>query len=97
MPPPPLVPPPACCRPPARPPAAKQIGPLTLLELSKYDGRDPMRPLLLAVRGKVYDVTPGRAFYGPGALLAWPCCPLGEAAPACLPACLNSGRHLLAG
>lgn len=45
------------------------MGDLTLLELSKYDGRDPLRPLLLAVRGRVFDVTPGRAFYGPGALL----------------------------
>ena len=65
---------------PARPPhPPTQIGPLTLLELSKYDGRDPMRPLLLAVRGRVYDVTPGRAFYGPGA-------------PACPPACLQRCR-----
>ena len=55
-------------RPARLPHPPTQIGPLTLLELSKYDGRDPMRPLLLAVRGRVYDVTPGRAFYGPGAL-----------------------------
>lgn len=47
----------ACCQ---------QVGDLTLLELSKYNGRDPMRPLLLAVRGRVFDVTTGRAFYGPG-------------------------------
>ena len=44
-----------------------QMGDMTLLELSKYDGRDPFRPLLLAVRGQVFDVTLGRAFYGPGA------------------------------
>lgn len=44
------------------------MGNMTLLELSKYDGRDPLRPLLLAVRGRVFDVTTGRAFYGPGAL-----------------------------
>ena len=47
--------------------APPQIGDMTLLELSKYNGRDPMRPLLLAVRGRVFDVTTGRAFYGPGA------------------------------
>jgi len=48
---------------------------MTLLELSKYDGRDPLRPLLLAVRGRVFDVTMGRAFYGPGALQwGWCCC-----------------------
>ncbi|PRW57859.1 steroid-binding 3 [Chlorella sorokiniana] len=45
----------------------RQLGNMTLLELSKYDGRDPLRPLLLAVRGRVFDVTMGRAFYGPGA------------------------------
>ncbi|MBC7173939.1 MAG: cytochrome b5 domain-containing protein, partial [Polyangiaceae bacterium] len=27
---------------------------------------DPARPILLAVRGKVFDVTRGRDFYGPG-------------------------------
>jgi membrane-associated progesterone receptor component len=43
-----------------------QVGDITLLELSKHDGRDPMRPLLLAVRGRVFDVTMGRPFYGPG-------------------------------
>lgn len=65
----------SCCRrrrrrsTPRLPPASPglQLGDLTLLELSKYDGRDPMRPLLLAVRGRVFDVTTGRAFYGPGA------------------------------
>lgn len=47
-------------------PCSLQIGDVTLLELSKYDGRDPMRPILLAIRGRVFDVTMGRAFYGPG-------------------------------
>lgn len=42
------------------------VGQVTLLELSKYDGNDPYRPILFAVRGKVYDVTEARAFYGPG-------------------------------
>ena len=59
-----------CATPPPSltlPPTAPQLGPMTLLELSKYDGRDPLRPLLLAVRGRVFDVTMGRAFYGPGA------------------------------
>ena len=35
-------------------------------ELGAYDGSDPQRPLLIAVRGEVYDVTRGRHFYGPG-------------------------------
>lgn len=57
---------------PSKPPAPleyqpQQLGDMTLLELSKHTGQDPSRPLLLAVRGRVFDVTPGRAFYGPGA------------------------------
>lgn len=35
-------------------------------ELGTYDGSDLKRPLLIAVRGEVYDVTRGRGFYGPG-------------------------------
>ena len=37
-----------------------------LTELAHYDGSDPRRPLLIAIRGHVYDVTRGRSFYGPG-------------------------------
>ena len=37
-----------------------------LSELSEYDGSDPTKPLLLAIRGYVYDVGRGRDFYGPG-------------------------------
>lgn len=35
-------------------------------ELAKYDGTNPNLPLLLAVRGDVFDVSSGRDFYGPG-------------------------------
>ena len=38
----------------------------TLAELAQYDGSDPRKPLLLAIRGEVYDVGRGRDFYGPG-------------------------------
>jgi hypothetical protein len=44
----------------------KSIGEITVQELAKYDGRDPSLPLLLAVRGSLYDVTSGKEFYGPG-------------------------------
>jgi membrane-associated progesterone receptor component len=37
----------------------------TLADLSRFDGSDPETPILLAVRGKVFDVTRGRDFYGP--------------------------------
>lgn len=42
-------------------------GDITLESLSKFDGRDFLKPLYFAVRGKVYDVTKGKDFYGPGA------------------------------
>lgn len=38
----------------------------SLSELSACDGSDPGKPLLIAIRGQVYDVTRGRDFYGPG-------------------------------
>ncbi|MGB8332784.1 MAG: cytochrome b5-like heme/steroid binding domain-containing protein [Polyangiales bacterium] len=38
----------------------------SLAELARYDGSDSSKPLLLAIRGQVYDVTRGRDFYGPG-------------------------------
>lgn len=44
---------------------------LTLEELAEYDGRElpgtnGNAPLFLSVRGRIYDVTAGAAFYGPG-------------------------------
>jgi membrane-associated progesterone receptor component len=38
----------------------------SLQELAAYDGSDPGKPLLIGIRGQVYDVTRGRDFYGPG-------------------------------
>eukprot|EP01027_Heterolobosea_sp_BB2_P012343 GEZU01017898.1.p1 GENE.GEZU01017898.1~~GEZU01017898.1.p1 ORF type:complete len:244 (-),score=58.40 GEZU01017898.1:284-1015(-) len=37
----------------------------TKAELAKYDGTDPKLPILLAFKGKVYDVTNGAQHYGP--------------------------------
>ena len=37
----------------------------TLEELRPYNGKDNAR-ILVAVNGKVFDVTSGRSFYGPG-------------------------------
>lgn len=33
-------------------------------ELRGFDGSDPTKPILLSVKGTIYDVTRGRSFYG---------------------------------
>ena len=38
-------------------------------QLREFDGRTPQTKIYLAVCGKVYDVTKGRTFYGPGLLI----------------------------
>uniref|UniRef100_A0A023F8C5 Putative steroid membrane receptor n=2 Tax=Triatoma infestans TaxID=30076 RepID=A0A023F8C5_TRIIF len=38
----------------------------TLEELKEYDGTGPEGRVLVAVNGKVFDVTKGKRFYGPG-------------------------------
>lgn len=38
----------------------------TLEDLKPFDGRGPDGRILIAVNGKVFDVTKGRRFYGPG-------------------------------
>ncbi|XP_065852832.1 membrane steroid-binding protein 2-like [Euphorbia lathyris] len=35
-------------------------------ELKAYDGSDPNKPLLMAIKGQIYDVSSSRIFYGPG-------------------------------
>jgi membrane-associated progesterone receptor component len=39
---------------------------LTPEQLLSFNGSDPSQPLLLAIRGRIYDVSSGRDFYGPG-------------------------------
>ncbi|KAH7055859.1 cytochrome b5-like heme/steroid binding domain-containing protein [Macrophomina phaseolina] len=39
---------------------------LTDEQLAAYDGSDPSKPIYLALNGTIYDVSPGRHFYGPG-------------------------------
>ena len=55
---------------------AIQLGEVIPTELAKYDGQDPFRPILLSLRGRIYDVSPAKEMYGPGALhsawLLWP-------------------------
>lgn len=35
-------------------------------KLRGYDGSDPEKPLLMAIKGQIYDVSRSRMFYGPG-------------------------------
>ncbi|KAL6558249.1 hypothetical protein OROMI_018599 [Orobanche minor] len=55
-----------------------QLGEISAEELKQYDGSDPKKPLLVAIKGQIYDVTHSRygssvpdmdsrmVFYGPG-------------------------------
>ncbi|KAF9971643.1 hypothetical protein BGZ73_005397 [Actinomortierella ambigua] len=53
--------------PPARPrQPALVYKTYTPKELAEFDGQQPDSRILLAVKGKVFDVTRGRNFYGPG-------------------------------
>eukprot|EP00882_Tetradesmus_deserticola_P006037 GHRQ01006355.1.p1 GENE.GHRQ01006355.1~~GHRQ01006355.1.p1 ORF type:complete len:241 (+),score=85.60 GHRQ01006355.1:619-1341(+) len=38
---------------------------LSLQQLARHDGSDPALPMLLSIRGVVYDITAGKQFYGP--------------------------------
>uniref|UniRef100_A0A0E0KD17 Cytochrome b5 heme-binding domain-containing protein n=1 Tax=Oryza punctata TaxID=4537 RepID=A0A0E0KD17_ORYPU len=42
-----------------------RVGEITLEQLAAYDGKDPAKPILITIRGQVYDVSRGRLFYGP--------------------------------
>lgn len=44
--------------PPLPPPA--QLGEITAEELLAYDGNDPNKPLLMAIKGQIYDVSQSR-------------------------------------
>ncbi|KAL3645857.1 Bifunctional protein GlmU [Castilleja foliolosa] len=39
---------------------------LTAQQLKNYDGTDPSKPIYVAIRGQIYDVSTGKSFYGPG-------------------------------
>uniref|UniRef100_A0A2P2PIA9 Cytochrome b5 heme-binding domain-containing protein n=1 Tax=Rhizophora mucronata TaxID=61149 RepID=A0A2P2PIA9_RHIMU len=43
-----------------------QLGDVTEQELRAYNGSDPNKPLLMAIKSQIYDVSSSRMFYGPG-------------------------------
>ncbi|KAI5443559.1 probable steroid-binding protein 3 [Lathyrus oleraceus] len=43
-----------------------QVGEITEAELRLYNGSDKSKPILISVKGQIYDVSEGRNFYGPG-------------------------------
>ncbi|WCJ28760.1 membrane steroid binding protein 1 [Euphorbia peplus] len=43
-----------------------QLGDVNEQDLKAYDGSDPDKPLLMAIKGHIYDVSSSRMFYGPG-------------------------------
>jgi len=51
---------------PVAPALPKMRKDFTVEELKRYDGTGPDGRILVAVNGKVFDVTKGRRFYGPG-------------------------------
>jgi len=51
---------------PVEPALPKLRKDFTVAELKQYDGTGPDGRILVAVNGKVFDVTKGRRFYGPG-------------------------------
>ncbi|KAJ3288297.1 hypothetical protein HK104_008246 [Borealophlyctis nickersoniae] len=53
--------------PPPKHPAVVELREYTPKELSHFDGKDD-KPIYMAVNGRVYDVTRGRGFYGPGGM-----------------------------
>ncbi|XP_062168228.1 membrane steroid-binding protein 2-like [Alnus glutinosa] len=43
-----------------------QLGEVTEHQLKAYDGSDPNKPILMAIKGQIYDVSSSRMFYGRG-------------------------------
>jgi Cytochrome b5-like Heme/Steroid binding domain len=54
---------------PELPPMKKRD--FTLSQLREFDGREADGRILIAVNGKVFDVTRGKRFYGPGMNSRW--------------------------
>jgi membrane-associated progesterone receptor component len=60
-PPPPPRPREAKTAPPPPIPEPVEVGEITEEELQQYDGSDPEKPLLMAIKGQIYDVSQSRS------------------------------------
>ncbi|KAJ4959367.1 hypothetical protein NE237_026478 [Protea cynaroides] len=40
---------------------------LTVQQLKQFDGSDTNKPIYVAIKGRIFDVSTGKNFYGPGA------------------------------
>ncbi|GJP48164.1 hypothetical protein CLOM_g7439 [Closterium sp. NIES-68] len=49
----------------AKPQSTLQLGEVTADKLAEYNGSDPSKPILVALKGVIYDVTSASSFYGP--------------------------------
>lgn len=45
---------------------APQDDPISVAELAKFDGSDPSKPIYVAIKGRVYDVSAKTEMYGKG-------------------------------
>jgi len=61
-----FTPPKPIVLPPPRPQPVIEKRGWTRAELQAYSGTDPSKPILLGVKGQVYDVSSRRSLYGPG-------------------------------
>lgn len=52
-------------------PPPVQVGEVTEDELKQYDGSDPQKPLLMAIKGQIYDVSQSRYYVGIFLLSFW--------------------------
>lgn len=43
---------------------------LTLQQLKQFDGTDPSKPIYVAIKGRIFNVSTGNSFYGPGGAYA---------------------------
>lgn len=46
--------------------ADKQDDPISSSDLAQYDGSDPSKPIYVAIKGRVFDVTHKKDMYGKG-------------------------------